>query len=468
VRSNYHRTLETVFNGCHKTIAVKHFKAMCSEDCVMVIRAVNNPFGPNYREMRGIESMVEYVDTALEAVPDMIFAITDSKFFRKPQNESMVISSYTANGRMIYTIDTLNSEDVEDIGSAISGLQMLYQGGSGADASAEDATVQLVCDRVESAVSKLEASNANNSTNNSGPTTAASNGVGSEALYSFIYSTNNNNIIPGGDDKTSSKSADTPGSSINSDSSIPPISSLADAVASQDNPVPAVRAVTVEPFDYSAKFSQTGASLFDPSSAMGALGVSEGDDDDDDLADIGLNTAAAALGTRPPFCCVTVDFLLSLTPRYAVLAVGETLVTTLGSASTDTVVLKEEGGGLTLRPIPSAASLLSLTPPLSGLNLAGGAPLLAQLSHLHPGGALQSSTVTLPDAQATTAGQDFWLKHRSNVMIVKESAKFCLKEKIPAGRQVYKVKGTMTLTINSDKRIRRIELLHSFDTSMHR
>jgi hypothetical protein len=96
------------------------------------------------------------------------------------------------------------------------------------------------------------------------------------------------------------------------------------------------------------------------------------------------------------------------------------------------------------------------------------APLLAQLSHLHPGGALQSSTVTLPDAQATTAGQDFWLKHRSNVMIVKESAKFCLKEKIPAGRQVYKVKGTMTLTINSDKRIRRIELLHSFDTSMHR
>jgi hypothetical protein len=127
VRSNYHLIFETIFNGCQKSVATKHFKNICTEDCALVSRSVNNPFGPNYREIRGIESMVEYVDTALEAIPDCIFKITDSKFFRKPQNESVIIASYTTNGRMIYTLDTLNSEDVEDIDSAISGLQMLYQ-----------------------------------------------------------------------------------------------------------------------------------------------------------------------------------------------------------------------------------------------------------------------------------------------------------------------------------------------------
>lgn len=273
VRSNYHRIFETIFNGCQKAVATKHLKSMCTDDCVMVIRSVNNPFGPNYRELRGIESMVEYVDTALEAIPDCIFAITDSKFFRKPQNESIIISSYTTNGRMIYTIDTLNSEDVEDIDSAISGLQMLYQGSCGAEASAQDETVQLVCQQVESAVSKIEASNPSK-TGSAKPT---------DALYSFVYAGHPVDTL-------AAAAAVTEKSSGSNTTAVSPASiarSSLSAIPAAAVVVPPARTVTVEPFDYRAKFSETGASLFEPALPLG-------EEEEDDLFNLEIKAATAA------------------------------------------------------------------------------------------------------------------------------------------------------------------------------
>jgi len=123
VRTKYPRIFESIYNGCYKSFAVRQFRKMCLEDCVMVVRSQHNPFGADYMEIHGIESMVEYIDTFIESVPDCIFSITETKFYRKPKYQSMVISSYTINGRAIYSIEAMEAaEDDEDISGAISGL----------------------------------------------------------------------------------------------------------------------------------------------------------------------------------------------------------------------------------------------------------------------------------------------------------------------------------------------------------
>ena len=104
IRSSYPRIYASIFNGCCTTTATKQFKSICIEECVLVVRSMNHPFGPNYREVRGIRSMVDFIDSAMEAVPDCIFNIIDTKFYRKPQHESAIISSYTINGKTYTTI----------------------------------------------------------------------------------------------------------------------------------------------------------------------------------------------------------------------------------------------------------------------------------------------------------------------------------------------------------------------------
>lgn len=130
IRSTYPKIFESLLNGCQKNIAYKQLKSICSEDCIMVTRSLNNPFGPNYREVHDIDAMVEMFDVFVEAVPDCIFSILDSKIYRKDKNESTIVSSYTINGQMVYTIETLGPEDIEDLDGAISGLQMLQNGGN--------------------------------------------------------------------------------------------------------------------------------------------------------------------------------------------------------------------------------------------------------------------------------------------------------------------------------------------------
>ena len=79
-----------------------------------------------------------------------------------------------------------------------------------------------------------------------------------------------------------------------------------------------------------------------------------------------------------------------------------------------------------------------------------------------------SSNLVGLSGEMSTACKEFWQKQRSNVMIVKEEAKFCLKERVPLSKQIYKVKGTLTLHLNAEKKVKRIEMLNSFDTTMHR
>lgn len=392
IRCNYHRIIETIFNGCQKSIATEHFKSICADDCVLVSNSTHNPFGPNYRELRGIESMVEYVETALEAIPDCIFAITDSKFFRKAQNESMVIASYTVNGRMIYTIDALNGEDIEDIDSAISGLQMLYQGSCG-DNNTEAEAAKLVCEKMESAVSKIELSSSKSGNGSS---------VSTDSLYSFI------NPPP-----------------PPATTAVPlPMSALADA-ASIAHAASSSKLSTVEPFDYSAKFTKTGRSLFESASAPP-------DEEESALAEQCIRSVAAAAEVAAGRLSPDAHTQTSTTDPGG------------GGSSSESVHSSEDGDNTMQRVASETALIDSAETTTSTINMA------------------------LSDLNAASKGS-FWLKQPScgNVMIVKENAKFCLKEKIPPSRQEYKVKGTMTLLINSDKKVRRIELMHCFDTSKH-
>lgn len=452
VRSNYHRIFETIFNGCQKSIATKHFRNVCIEDCVLVSRSINNPFGPNYREVRGIESMVEYVDTSLEAIPDCIFAILDTKFFRKPQAESMIISSYTVNGRIIYTIDSLDTEDIEDIDSAISGLQMLYQGGCGTGATDAVDAAHIVCSKVESAVSK----EADKSSSKIGHSTSAS-----DALYSFVYQ-------PAAADTLTSRG-----------SSFPTLNPSAGANG-------AASGNSVEPFDYSLKFTSTGASLFEASS-------NSEDNEDDDLALLGIGAATAGIAgikARPATSNPT-GVEVSVESK---LRANTSAISLLADSSSDrihqrllTSASEDSNSGVTSSGASSSGSSTgassSSTSFTNGTSMATATAMIT-LPKVHPegivmptlslsdisstGSAAATTSIANANSIASISKEAFWNKHRSNVMIVKEQATFCLKERVPIGKQVYKVKGTLTLHLNADKKVKRIELLNSFDTSMHR
>jgi hypothetical protein len=164
-------------------------------------------------------------------------------------------------------------------------------------------------------------------------------------------------------------------------------------------------------------------------------------DDEDDLIQAGLKASIRATGAG---------------------ADADAGLRTLSSASAD-VSIKEETtgeGSSVIRTSASTGTLNSADSSLPTVPIAAAARDGTSMS-------AHSSSLALTDLNGAVK-EAFWLKHRSNVMIVKEQAKFCLKEKIPIGRQVYKVKGTLTLHINCDKKVRKIELLHSFDTSMHK
>lgn len=414
VRSNYHRIFETIFNGCQKSIASKHFRSVCIEDCILVSRSINNPFGPNYREVRGIDSMVEYVDTSLEAIPDCIFAILDTKFFRKPQAESMIISSYTVNGRIIYTIDSLDTEDIEDIDSAISGLQMLYQGGCGAGTTEAEDAAHIVCSKVESAVSK----ESEKPVSKLGHSNSAS-----DALYSFVYQPAKTEAI------------------ATASSSFPPLSSVSTGTSgttTSSSSAPSGGS-PVEPFDYSLKFTSTGASLFEP-------GSSADDNEEEDLELLGISASTAGIAgikaksanpspeTRPDVSAETK------------LRASTSAISLLADSSSDRINQR-------LQSLQSEDTSLASS--------------VVTVPKVRPDGIILPS-LSVSDMSSTASKEAFWNKHRSNVMIVKEQATFCLKERVPLGKQVYKVKGTLTLHLNADKKVKRIELLNSFDTSMHR
>lgn len=490
VRSNYHRIFEMIFNGCPKSVAAKNFRSICSEDCVFVSKSINNPFGPNYREVRGVSSMVEYVDAALEAIPDCIFAILDTKFFRKPQNESVIISSYTVNGRMIFTVDTLDTEDVEDIDSAISGLQvrsvrkphlklliilksslpfrfvqMLYQGrcGSG-DAQDISEAAQIICDNV----GKSAAAAAIKKEKEEQLTTGRD-----DPLYSFVYQPTANeaaaaaamiastvssrhspvpavptavplplpapkiaNTMPMDALTILSHSADgyttggtaSVGVSLTNSGNVSPFN-----ISSSAPPVP-VPVARVAPFDYSLKFTSTGASLFEPS------GDSDGEEP---LENMGIHP-------------VTSDGV-------SLSSAGRKSLSKHASNSTSTISMLANSSSerINQRILTTNHNTVTLGQPRPSAQGTTSPDMLST----------SSSSVNLNNlcvTEMSTACKDFWQKQRSNVMIVKEQAKFCLKERVPLGKQIYKVKGTLTLTLNADKKVKRIELLNSFDTSMHR
>jgi len=448
---------------------------------VFVSRSINNPFGPNYREVRGVSSMVEYVDAYLEAIPDCIFAILDSKFFRKAQNESMIISSYTVNGRMIFTVDTLDTEDVEDIDSAISGLQMLYQGHCGTGNADIDEAAQIICNNVQSAAIKKEEpypSGKDDSLYSFVYQPTANESAAAEAMIASTRSTHNNSsnsltsssyhdiktlsasngnhivkalpmdalrlLSHSADSYTSAGGTTSSGvSGANSRDASPFNSNGITLSTSTATTAPALVLAPVVPFDYSLKFTSTGASLFEP-----PTGASD-DEDDEPLESLGINP--------------TMPGSHSHSGR------GGSSVNSGGSRPSVKELAKIRSNTSTISMLANSSSERinkRLAHSVTSTTATGASGSNAASTTSAGVGSVGATGTGMKELSA--ASREFWQKQRSNVMIVKEQAKFCLKERVPVGRQIYKVKGTLTLHLNADKKVKRIEMLNSFDVSMHR
>lgn len=475
-----------IFNGCPKSVAAKHFRSICAEDCVFVSRSINNPFGPNYREVRGVSSMVEYVDAALEAIPDCIFAILDSKFFRKAQNESMIISSYTVNGRMIFTVDTLDTEDVEDIDSAISGLQMLYQGrcGSGNEEEDIDEAAQIICHNVQSAAAiKKEKEEGFPSGQE-------------DSLYSFVYQPSANEAaaaaamiastvstskplhasassdavraLPMDSLKILSQSADgyttggtvSVGVSLANSGNVSPFNGASSAHPSSSSLGLGLAAQGVVPFDYSLKFTSTGASLFEPSSAS--------DEEDEPLESLGINPVMPGAHHGPDGQSVGSGGSGRPSVReLAKIRSNTSTISMLANSSSERINQRMVSGSNSAATTAASSTANAPSAAAHGQSNQGQAQSHSVGLSLHSAPPSSSNLVGLT-GEMSSACKEFWQKQRSNVMIVKEEAKFCLKERVPLSKQIYKVKGTLTLHLNAEKKVKRIEMLNSFDTSMHR
>jgi hypothetical protein len=174
----------------------------------------------------------------------------------------------------------------------------------------------------------------------------------------------------------------------------------------------------IAPFDYSAKFSSCGASLYEP-----------GSDDDAQVDEMYGGHSVTSAGSG-------------------------------GRSSNGANKNKHAGGG-------SGGSVSSFH---SG---GGGSSSKKVRKNNNSGGGCDDHSVSKQYSAITSGGSVMSERDgsrprlRSNVMIVKEKASFSLKERVPLGQQVYRSKGTLTLYVGADNMIRKIELFNAFDTSMH-
>lgn len=59
-----------------------------------------------YIIVKGINSMVEFIDAYITALPDGLLTVLNSKIIFKDNSESEVISDFTYNGTCCYAVDT--------------------------------------------------------------------------------------------------------------------------------------------------------------------------------------------------------------------------------------------------------------------------------------------------------------------------------------------------------------------------
>lgn len=97
-------------------------------DAVLVIKfyGQENPYGPSYREVYGINAVVQFIDTFFFALPDSIFRTQEKKLILRQDGTSYIMCRYTFNGTRLYKIATTG--DITDKTTVIDRIPVIKAG----------------------------------------------------------------------------------------------------------------------------------------------------------------------------------------------------------------------------------------------------------------------------------------------------------------------------------------------------
>lgn len=130
IRRTYPRLIETIMNRGQVEDCENKLSSICVKDSsfLLIISAIEreHPYGPIYQEIHGIEAAAKCINAYFSAIPDSVFAIVDSKFYKKPIG-SEIHCNFSFSGSVIHRIVIEDIEQMNDISNAILGLQTLAQ-----------------------------------------------------------------------------------------------------------------------------------------------------------------------------------------------------------------------------------------------------------------------------------------------------------------------------------------------------
>lgn len=142
------RTYPSVFASLTSRAGLEEMRAQFSkivagDDFTFVVTTLEgeNPFGPVYREMKGLEAAIKFMSAYFQAVPDCIVHHTNLQFFKRKNGESVLKTDFTIAGCMAFKVVVDNADQVDDFKSAVEGLQGLQsaiQPGQEDDGPGED------------------------------------------------------------------------------------------------------------------------------------------------------------------------------------------------------------------------------------------------------------------------------------------------------------------------------------------
>ena len=130
IRRTYPHLVQTMLNRGQVDDCESKLSSICVTDSsfLLIINAAEkeNPFGPIYQEIHGIQAASRCINAYFSAIPDSVFNISESKFYKRSIG-SEIHCTFSFSGSIIHRIVIEDLEQMHDISNAIMGLQTLAQ-----------------------------------------------------------------------------------------------------------------------------------------------------------------------------------------------------------------------------------------------------------------------------------------------------------------------------------------------------
>lgn len=126
LRHSYSRIIVDAFNTGNSTLMIDALKSFCAPNVSVreYFTGVDNPYGPNYRELCGYEAIATYWNIISSAIPDGIITVKNTKakpVAKVPDSFSMVIDSPEFDER-----DTSSEDNSEPNGGSAFGESLAF------------------------------------------------------------------------------------------------------------------------------------------------------------------------------------------------------------------------------------------------------------------------------------------------------------------------------------------------------